>query len=100
MSRTQCNIVRSVGPGDEIFLVRFSDDVELVQNFTDDRQRILRAVDRLEPQGGTALYEAVLLGLQKVNSGKHQKRALLLLTDGNDTASRVRFCDVLTLARK
>jgi len=94
------HFVRSVAPGDEIFLVRFSDDAELVQDFTDDRQRILRAVEDLEPQGSTALYEAVLLGLQKVNSGKNRKRALLLLTDGNDTASSVKFNDVLTLARK
>lgn len=94
------HFVRSVAPGDEIFLIRFSDDAELVQDFTDDRQRILRAVERLEPQGSTALYEAVLLGLQKVNSGKNRKRALLLLTDGNDTASRVKFNDVLTLAKK
>lgn len=94
------HFVKSVAPGDEIFLIRFSDDAELVQDFTDDRQRILRAVEGLEPQGSTALYEAVLLGLQKVNSGKNRKRALLLLTDGNDTASRVKFGDVLTLARK
>lgn len=94
------HFVRSVAPGDEIFLIRFSDDAELVRDFTDDRQRILRAVEGLEPQGSTALYEAVLLGLQKVISGKNRKRALLLLTDGNDTASSVKFNDVLTLARK
>jgi VWFA-related protein len=94
------HFVKSVAPGDEIFLIRFSDDAELVQDFTSDRQRILRAVDGLEPQGSTALYEAVLLGLQKINSGKNRKRALLLLTDGNDTASRVKYKDVLTLARK
>lgn len=94
------HFVKSVAPGDEIFLIRFSDDAELVQDFTDDRQRILRVIEGLEPQGSTALYEAVLLGLQKVKSGKHRKRALLLLTDGNDTSSSVKFSDVLTLARK
>ncbi len=94
------HFVKSVAPGDEIFLIRFSDNAELVQDFTDDRRRILRAVEDLEPQGSTALYEAVLLGLQKVTSGKHRKRALLLVTDGNDTASGVKFKDVLTLARK
>ena len=94
------HFVKSVAPGDEIFLIRFSDNAELVQDFTDDRRRILRAVENLEPQGSTALYEAVLLGLQKVTSGQHRKRALLLVTDGNDTASGVKFNDVLTLARK
>lgn len=94
------HFVKSVAPGDEIFLIRFSDDAELVQDFTDDRQRIARAVEGLEPQGSTSLYEAVQLGLQKMNSGKHRKRALLLVTDGKDTASRVKFNDVLALARK
>lgn len=94
------HFVKSVAPGDEIFLIRFSNDAEVVQDFTADRRRILRAVEGLEPQGSTALYEAVLLGLQKINSGKNRKRALLLLTDGNDTASQVKYQDVLTLARK
>lgn len=94
------HFVKSVAPGDEIFLIRFSDDAQLVQDFTDDHQRILRAVDHLEPQGSTALYEAVLLGLQKIRAGMHRKRALLLVTDGKDTASQVKFSDVLTLARK
>jgi len=94
------HFVKSVSPGDRIFLVRFSDDAELVQDFTDDRHRILRAMEHLAPQGSTALYEAVLLGLQKVAAGKHRKRALLLVTDGNDTASSVKFKEVLDLARK
>ncbi len=94
------HFVKSVAPGDEIFLIRFSDDAELAQDFTDDHRRILRVIEDLKPRGSTALYEAVLLGLQKVKSGKHRKRALLLLTDGNDTASTVTFNDVLTLARK
>lgn len=94
------HFVKSVSPGDEIFLVRFSDDAEMVQDFTDDRGRILRAVGNLEPQGSTALYDAVVLGLQRVAEGKHRKRALLLLTDGNDTASSAKFDAVVALARR
>lgn len=94
------HFVKSVAPGDEIFLVQFSDDAEVVQNFTDDKQRILRTVQNLRPHGGTALYDAILLGLQKIADGKHRKRALLLLTDGNDTASSVKFQDITALARK
>lgn len=94
------HFVKSVTPGDEIFLVRFSDDAEIVQDFTDDKKRILRVVQNLEPRGGTALYDAILLGLQKIADGKHRKRALLLLTDGNDTASSTNFQEITTLARK
>ncbi|MGI8735017.1 MAG: VWA domain-containing protein [Pyrinomonadaceae bacterium] len=94
------HFVKSVSTGDEIFLIRFSEDAELVQDFTDDRRRILRAVERLEPQGSTALYDAVVLGLDRIKQGKHRKRALLLLTDGNDTASRASFDSVVALARR
>lgn len=94
------HFVKSVAPGDEIFLVQFSDDAELVQNFTDDKPRILRIVENLRPRGGTALYDAILLGLQKIADGKHRKRALLLLTDGNDTTSSTTFQEITGLARK
>ena len=94
------HFVKSVAPGDEIFLVKFSSDAELVQDFTDDRSRILRAVDRLNPRGSTALYDAMLLGLQRVVAGKHNRRALMLVTDGNDTSSTVNLETTLNLARK
>ena len=94
------HFVKSVAPGDEIFLIKFSDDADIVQDFTDDKKLILRTVQNLEPRGGTALYDAVLLGLQKISEGKHRKRALLLLTDGNDTASSTKFEEITALARK
>ena len=94
------HFVKSVSSGDEIFLVRFSESAELVQDFTDDRRRILRAVEHLEPQGSTALYDAIVLGLQRVAGGKHRKRALLLITDGNDTSSSLKKDAALAIARK
>lgn len=94
------HFVKSVASGDEIFLVKFSDDADLKQDFTDDKTRILRTIQNLEPRGSTALYDAVLLGLQKMTDGEHRKRALLLLTDGNDTNSSVKFEDIVALARK
>lgn len=94
------HFVKSVATGDEIFLIRFSDDAEIVQDFTDDRRRILRNVEQLEPQGGTALYDAIFLGLQSVAEGRHRKRALLLVTDGNDTTSTVSLETALGAARQ
>lgn len=71
-----------------------------MQDFTDDKIRILRTIGNLDTRGSTALYDAILLGLQKISSGKNRKRALLLLTDGNDTNSSVKFEEILALARK
>ena len=93
------HFVKNVSPNDEIFLIQFSDDADIVQDFTDDKKRILRAVESLEPKGSTALYDAITLGLQKVKQGKNKKRALLLLTDGNDTASAIDLQTALSLAK-
>lgn len=92
------HFVKAVSPGDEIFLIRFSSQADLVQDFTDDRRRILSAVDRLRPNGSTALYDAIVMGLDRVGNGKHRKRALMLLTDGNDTSSRIKLDDAVGLA--
>ncbi len=94
------HFVKAVAPGDEIFLIRFSSDAELAQDFTDDKRRILSAVDRLRPFGSTALYDAIAMGLERAGEGKHRKRALMLLTDGNDTSSGIKLNDAAELARK
>src|SRR6266540_1808622 len=84
----------------EILRIRFSSDAELAQDFTDDKRRILSAVDRLRPFGSTALYDAIAMGLERAGEGKHRKRALMLLTDGNDTSSGIKLNDAAELARK
>jgi len=94
------HFVKNVSPNDEIFLVQFSNDAEIVQDFTDDRKKILRAVSSLNPRGSTALYDAIQLGLQALARGKNKKRALLVLTDGNDTASSMDLQIALALAKK
>jgi Ca-activated chloride channel family protein len=94
------HFVNLVNPEDDIFLMRFSSNVRLVADVTADRKRIARAVGRLEPRGSTRLYDAIEEGLQKLPSGKHAKKALLVLTDGKDTASDLRLDDLLLMARK
>ena len=75
-------------PDDEIFLYRFSDRPDLVETWTTDRTLLSRAVRSLSPRGGTALYDAVAEAVPLAQSGQHQKKALLLISDGNDTNSR------------
>ena len=92
------HFVKEVASGDEIFLIQFSNRANLAQDFTDDKRRILSAIDRLRPNGSTALYDAIVMGLDRVGRGKHRKRALMLLTDGNDTSSRIKLSDAVGLA--
>lgn len=84
---------------DDIFLMRFSSNVELVQDSTSDREQIKRAVRSLQPVGSTALYDAVLEGLERLRSGKQKKKALLLVTDGRDTSSQATLQDAIGAAK-
>ena len=72
---------------DEIFLYRFSNTPVLVQSWTKDRQQLSRALGRLEPNGGTAMYDAVAEAIPLTVRGQNRKKALLVISDGNDTAS-------------
>src|ERR1051326_7275714 len=81
--------IRSVHQDDDIFLMTFANRPELRQDFTDDRDRLARALRRVTVGGGTALYDALDEGLRKIRKGKHDKRAILLITDGEDTSSYI-----------
>ncbi len=87
-------------PEDEVFMLQFSDRVDVLVEFADSRERARRAVQRLRARGGTALYDALAEGVQLLGDGKHRKRALLLLTDGNDTASQLSLREAADLAAK
>ena len=73
---------------DELFLYRFSNYPSLAQGWTSDRGRMLYALDRMTPYGGTAMYDAVSEAIPLAQQGRNRKRALVVISDGNDTASR------------
>ena len=79
---------------DEIFLYRFSDYPSLAQGWTGDRQRILRALDRMTPYGGTAMFDAVSEAIPLAQKGQNRKKALVIISDGNDTTSRFGIRDL------
>jgi Ca-activated chloride channel homolog len=72
---------------DEVFLYRFSNTPVLLQPWTKDRQQLSRALGRIEPNGGTAMYDAVAEAIPLTLQGQNPKKALLVISDGNDTAS-------------
>ena len=77
----------TVGPRDEVFITSFADGVDVETEFTRDRAQLRRAIRNLRANGGTALYDAVIDGVERLARGAHQKKALLILSDGNDTNS-------------
>jgi VWFA-related protein len=85
---------------DEIFIYRFSDYPTLLQGWTSDRQQLSRAINRLSPDGGTAMYDAVAEAIPLAESGKHRKRAIVVISDGNDTSSETTIGELKQLIRE
>ena len=71
-----------------MFLYRFDNNPELVHGWTTDKRRVSAELSRLRPRGGTAMYDAVAEAIPLAQSGKHRKKALVIISDGNDTSSR------------
>jgi Ca-activated chloride channel homolog len=79
---------------DEIFVYLFSNYPRLLQGWTTDRTLLSRALGRIVPNGGTALYDAVEDSIPLTAKGQNAKKALLIISDGNDTASRAGIREV------
>jgi Ca-activated chloride channel family protein len=87
-------------PADEVFLYTFNTNPDLVQDWTTDRQRISRALGRIRPNGGTALLDAVSEAVPLADTGTHRKKAVLIISDGNDTSSQIDLPELKQLIRE
>lgn len=85
---------------DEYFLVGFNSRAQLLLDRTRDGNSVLNKLTFIEPKSNTALYDACYLGVEKVSRGTHQKRALLLISDGQDNDSRYTFSEVRRLLKE
>ena len=84
---------------DEVFLYRFSNTPVLLQSWTRDRQQLVRALGHIEPNGGTAMYDTVAEAIPLTQKGQNRKKALLVISDGNDTASATTIRELKTQIR-
>ena len=89
-----------LGPDDEFFLYRFDYTPVLLQDWTTSPERLSRAIRDIRPRGGTALYDAVAESVPRVAEGRHRKKALLIISDGNDTNSETDDRDLRALIRE
>jgi VWFA-related protein len=97
--------VRTLRPQDMAQVMQFNDRATVLQDFTSDHATLEAAFDRTEASGPTALHNALYVALkdlarQKSAGGELRRRAIVLLSDGEDTASLVSDEQVLELARK
>jgi len=85
---------------DEYFLVEFSNSPRLAENFTTDVAKLQSRLLFLRANGMTSLFDALYLGLNQVGHGSNTRKALLLITDGEDNHSRYSFSDVREFAKE
>ena len=85
---------------DEYFLIAFNSKAQLLLDKTRDGDAVLNKLTFVETRSNTALYDACYLGVEKVTRGTHPKRALLLISDGQDNDSRYTFSEVRRLLKE
>ena len=104
MSAAQAAVSRFVvdllGPRDQVFLYRFDSRPTLVQGWTDDRRAVVRSLGLVRPAGGTALYDAVAEAVPLAATGTRRKKALVVISDGNDTDSEITIGELRQLIRE
>jgi len=88
VNKAAVDLVTASNPGDEAFVVNFSDEAFIDQDFTSNTSKLRDGLSHLESRGGTALYDAVTASADKLaTDAKHPKQVLILITDGEDNAS-------------
>jgi VWFA-related protein len=88
VNKSTLDLIQASNPQDEAFVVNFSDEAIIDQDFTSDVNKLREGLSHIEARGGTALYDAVAASADKLASdAKRPKQVLILITDGEDNAS-------------
>jgi Ca-activated chloride channel family protein len=82
-------MVKASNRQDEVFIVNFNDDAFLDIDFTGDIKKMEEGLTRIDARGGTAMYDAISMSIDHLKAkAKRDKKVLMLITDGADTASK------------
>jgi beta-lactamase regulating signal transducer with metallopeptidase domain/Mg-chelatase subunit ChlD len=86
-------LVKASKPDDDVCIIDFNDEVfnglPKGEDFTGDAAEMEEALTRIDSRGGKAMRDAVSLSMEVAQTGRHDRRALVLITEGNDSASRI-----------
>lgn len=85
---------------DETFIVTFNRKPELISDFMSDRHRLENSILGLRAEGETALFDAVDFALDQMKHAKNRKKVLVVVTDGEDNASRLKFRELIERAEE
>ena len=91
---------KTANPEDEFFMITFSDRPELLADFTPSVEDIQSKLVYTVPKGRTALLDAIYLGIAKMRKAKHERKALLIISDGGDNHSRYTEGELKSLVKE
>jgi len=91
---------KTANPQDEFFMVTFSDEPEMVNDFTSSVEDIQGKLVFTVPRKRTALLDAIYMGISKMRQAKYPKKALLIISDGGDNHSRYTEGEIKSLVKE
>jgi Ca-activated chloride channel homolog len=91
---------KTANPQDEFFMITFSDEPELVSDFTSSVDDIQSKLVFAVPQKRTALLDAIYMGISKMREAKYPKKALLIISDGGDNHSRYTEGEIKSMVKE
>jgi Ca-activated chloride channel homolog len=92
--------LQTAGAGDEYFLVEFNERPHVTVDMTSDISKLKEHIIFIPAKGTTALYDAVYVGVEKLKKANNTKRALLVISDGDENHSRYRFSSLRDFVRE
>ena len=88
VNKSALDLIQASNSQDEAFVVNFSDEAVIDQEFTSDVSKLRAGLSHIEAKGGTALYDAVVASADKLaRDAKRPKQVIILITDGEDNSS-------------
>ena len=89
-----------LGPEDEVFFYRFDSRPQRLVGWTSDKEQVANEIRRIQPRGATTLYDAIAEAVPLAGTGRHRKKAVLVISDGNDTSSYTKLNELKRLIRE
>ncbi len=90
------DFLRTASPQDRISIISFRDDIQVISDFSTDRQMLSRKLDEIDAGGGTALYDALGYVLaDPIKKLRGERTAIVVMSDGDDNKSFLPFPAIL-----
>jgi len=101
VERAAQDLVANSNPQDEVFVINFNDDVYRDVDFTSDPKKLAQGLARIDSMSGTAMRDAIRAGVRYAKAkGRHDKKVLVVVTDGDDNMSETTLPEVLREAQQ